>query len=366
MSFLNLKAILGLNASGYFIGMKQAGYAADQLAAKLKNTFANYFGIGALTAYAKSVIDFADHLGDLSDQLEISTQTLQAWGNAALRNGSNLDAVAKMFEKLSEAREKAMGGDASSEEAFRRIGIDPARLSTMNLQQLGAALSAAVKNTKDIQALYPVLRELAGKGFRDLIPTLQEGFDVMKQTLEETGGGIDEEVISKIKEAKTEVELLAQAFRGPVATAIAILSRSLSYIVISIQKVLTAAGTFAIFRKEGFSVEDAEKAAQEESAEIDKQNADAEQRIRSASERRSSYDTQPGSALKALVQKTLPDLPLTANQKAGAFVRFDPVNNSIKAIEVNTAKIAENTSPERKAIKYPYAASAYLPQDYFE
>src|SRR4051794_31096941 len=96
-NFFKLVVDMALNATGYEVGMKRVesatGRFAEKLGDELKEKMAEVFGTAALVEWGKRTIENAEHLLDLSEAIDVSTDKLQEWGYAAKRSGSNLDAV---------------------------------------------------------------------------------------------------------------------------------------------------------------------------------------------------------------------------------------------------------------------------------
>src|SRR5688500_11295850 len=111
MNFLNLKAVLSLNGSGFALGLKRAESQSKQFAKEIKGEFAKAFGTAAVVAYAKRMMDLAGTITEASDRTGVSTKALQEWAYAARQSGSSIEAVTRYLEHLAQAREKALGGD---------------------------------------------------------------------------------------------------------------------------------------------------------------------------------------------------------------------------------------------------------------
>jgi hypothetical protein len=221
MGFLNLKAMLSLNASGFNIGMKRAESQAKAFSKEIKGEFVRAFGTAALIGFSKKVIDAADSITDLSDELNVSTKTLQEWQYAAKKNGASAEDVTKFFEAIAESRKRAIDGNEEAIESYQRFGISVLKLSRMRTPEIGKAIGDVFKNGGDPQILGPFLKELGGKSARKLIPAFKEGLDELAVAAKDAGAVWNEEVLGQLKRSKDEVELLTDTIRGPFAQAIA-------------------------------------------------------------------------------------------------------------------------------------------------
>jgi hypothetical protein len=108
MSLASIFVRLGLDASGYQTGLKRAESMTTAwgrtIASNLKGYLGAAFSIGVVTSATRSVLRWADSLQDLSDDLGISTSTLQEWQFAAAGTRATLDDFIKSFQFLAKQR----------------------------------------------------------------------------------------------------------------------------------------------------------------------------------------------------------------------------------------------------------------------
>jgi hypothetical protein len=180
---LRLMAMLGLDASGYELGIKRAQSVTDKFASSvgggLKNRIASLFTLAAAEEGIRRIANYAGHIKDLSDRLEISTDAVQQWEGVVTKAGAKAEHVAGFFEKLAEAREKALGGgqgSAEATEAFKKLGVTHADLRSKRLEDIGLQIGNAVKDG-DAQLLVASLKEVGGKGASNLIAAFKSGLE---------------------------------------------------------------------------------------------------------------------------------------------------------------------------------------------
>ncbi len=101
MGLASLMVRLGLDATSYNIGLKRAESAATAFGSRIKAQLGALFSVAALSAFTKAVIDWADKLQDASEDLRISTTTLQEWEQAAVGTRATLDDMIRAYEYLS-------------------------------------------------------------------------------------------------------------------------------------------------------------------------------------------------------------------------------------------------------------------------
>lgn len=179
MSFLKLQAVLGLDGSGFALGLKRAGSQSKDFAKSIKSDFAKAFGTTALLAYTKHLVNLAGQYTETSDRLDISTKALQEWSYAAKQSGSSIEAVTRYLEQLAVARDKALGGDANALAAFSKLGIDRGGLDAP-LENIAARIAETVRGG-NIGELIGALKELGGKGAGELVPAMREFVELSQE-----------------------------------------------------------------------------------------------------------------------------------------------------------------------------------------
>lgn len=177
---LSLKAFLGLDGSGFELGIKRAQSVAkkfsNDLGKEAGGRLKQFLTLAAAEEGVRRLITYGSRVADLSEELGISTTALQEWEGAANLAGAKAENVSKFFEGLAVARDKALSGDASTLDAFKDFGISPADLASMRLEDLGKKVGDAVKEG-DAQKLIASLKEIGGKGAAGLIATFKSGLD---------------------------------------------------------------------------------------------------------------------------------------------------------------------------------------------
>ena len=357
MNFLNLKAVLSLNGSGFALGLKRAESASKQFAKEIKGEFARAFGTAAIIAYGAKVVNMADNIIDLSDRLGISTKALQEWGYAAKKSGSDIEAVTRFLEQLAVAREKALGGDKGSLESFSKLGVSQSDLESLSLDEISRKIAGTVKGG-NIQELIGSLKDVGGRSAGELVAAMKSLDDLSK-----SAPIISDESLEKLKLMKTEALGLADIFAGPVADGIGLFADAIRN-AFSVFKV--GAGGAAAFLgalSGGASLKEAGKAAMDvldaelEEGERRKKRIQDNIDARHASEaqanapRESSrlFDFTPlKQAAEKAAQMSINRPGLTSWQSAGAAIRFNPDSKVLQDIAKSSRDTANNTRPETK------------------
>jgi hypothetical protein len=205
----DIMARLGLDKSEFSRGIKGAQDEATglgELAGKVGPLLAGMFSVGAVTAYAKSIVDLGSQISDISGNLGVSTDSLQGLTNAAMLNGVGMTEVGRALAALKKKQDDLIEGNKEAAASFARLGLDAKAVAGMTVDELFAAVGhQASTATNELAAFSVVADLLGGKIGPKLVQTLK---DVGSQGLQS--------VIDKAKEAggvlsKDEVKQLDQA-----------------------------------------------------------------------------------------------------------------------------------------------------------
>ena len=222
MALFRLLASLGLDTSGFELGLKRSKSAAsrfgDETNSLLKSKFAQLFGVAAIAAAVNRTVEYGSKIHDLSQRLGVSAKSLQEFDYAARQNGSTLETLTSVIERLGQAREKALGGDSGLVESFKTLGITIDELRTKRADELLKSIGKSLQGG-DPQALIASLRDVGGRGGGALIPMLK-GLEEAARQANELGLVLDTALIDRLDEAGDKVTELAARFRGPLASAI--------------------------------------------------------------------------------------------------------------------------------------------------
>lgn len=151
-------------------------------AAKLRGLMGT-IGIGAglsaagFAAFAKSSIDAADNLNDMSQRLGVSVKDLASFKLAAEQSGTSLEGVGNGIARLTRSIGEAEGGNKNLAKALQDLGVT-ARDPREAFYQLADATARIADPAKRAALLSQVL----GKSYQDLIPLLSQGGDEMRRS----------------------------------------------------------------------------------------------------------------------------------------------------------------------------------------
>lgn len=221
MALFSLIAKLGLDKTGFDAGLSAAQSSAMKFGTGLKNQLAAAFSVAALTAYTRSLIEYASKVKDASVRTGASTDALQALGHAAKLTGSDFEAVVRSFKDLSKARQEALDDPRSKAlQVFRALGIDGQKLKDLKLEDLFREIGRAFEGQDFGASELAMVTELLGRAGGELLPMFKEGMDELEKQAVEAGVVLGEELIDPLDELGDQLDVLVAQLRGPFAEAL--------------------------------------------------------------------------------------------------------------------------------------------------
>ena len=222
MGVLSLLVKLGLDASAFEMGLKRTQSVGEKFGNSFKSAIttqlAGALSVAAVTGFAKSIVSLADDIGDLAEQLNISTDDVQRFQALAGESGVKFESIAGAINRVNDARIAALASDGPQREAFRKLGLSINYLgqesvgSEQVLIKLGAALNAN-RNDADMMAaatdllgLKLVKAALAAGKFNNLGP-----ISLFKKS--------DIEALGKFNDAVERLEKTSKVTAAPILTA---------------------------------------------------------------------------------------------------------------------------------------------------
>ena len=174
------------------------------------------FSTVAIGAFAKSVIDTADALGDLSEKTGITVKELSALGNAAQFNGSSAeefnDAIVKFQKSLAEAQK----GIGSQSDAFKTLGISIKNSdgTFKDTTALFYEFADAMAVTTEGATKTKLAQDLLGRSGSNLIPVLNKGSEALRQYQ----ATFDDEFVKRAGEFNDNIDKLNKNFQALAVT----------------------------------------------------------------------------------------------------------------------------------------------------
>lgn len=214
---LNLIGKIELDGAGFERGLRKAGDSVSELA---KTAVVAAFGFYGVEEAIRKTVETATELVNESKRLDLTVEQLQLLRQAAKDGGTEMGTLASALEKVDIARAKALGGDRAALDAFAKLGVSQVDLKTQTAATLFTnQISGAVKGG-NVENLAPVLKEVLGKGFGELIPVLKTDFDELGDKMHRLGSIMDTETAVKLKSAGDSLDLLKNIMAADLGPAL--------------------------------------------------------------------------------------------------------------------------------------------------
>ncbi len=169
MAIFSLIAKLGLDGTAYESGLKRASSLTDKFRGSIGAQLGAALSVAAVTSFVSKVIETTDAIGDLSEQLNISTDDVQRLQVLASQTGVSFETMAKSITKVSQERLKAIEEGGKAREYFAALGISVSELNDKSLSnielitRMGQAHQDAGKSAQTQAAIMELLGEKAFK-----------------------------------------------------------------------------------------------------------------------------------------------------------------------------------------------------------
>jgi hypothetical protein len=182
--------------------------------------------VGALANFARRAVDAVGGLGELADQLGVSTDALQAFRFTAIETGVLNEELERGLAILTRRIAEAASGERTAEEAFRRLGVaftdaaGNARATEGVLADIADRIAAVESPAERARIATEVFGDRLGQR---LIPFLAQGREGLERLTAEAlryGAVADAELIAKADEASDRLNKLGEAF-GRLAQRVA-------------------------------------------------------------------------------------------------------------------------------------------------
>jgi hypothetical protein len=236
--------------------LTRTGEAGDQALARIvggaqrASSALNLLGIGlgalsvgALANFARRAVDAVGGLGELADQVGVSTDALQAFRFAAVEVGLRNEELDRGLAALTRRIGDAATGGRQAEEAFRRIGVafldasGNARATEGVLADIADRIAAVESPAERARIATEVFGDRLGQR---LIPFLAQGREGLERLTAEAlrfGQIADAELIARADQASDRIAKLNSAFSTLATNLLASVAPALGAIADQIGRV---------------------------------------------------------------------------------------------------------------------------------
>ncbi len=197
------------------------------------------FGAAAIAMKAKSVIDYAHEIRNMSDRVGVGVEQLQAFEFAAKQTGATLDDVAMAIKRLSVSQANAMAGNKEDIESFARMAVTLDDLKTKTPEEIFRQIAKHMEKSSLTAREMTDMIKLMGRGADSLVPAFRQGFSALVDEAKDLGLVLKEDVVDRLADAAEQAVIVSQkllvAFGPAVANVIESLGTSVGWLLDKLQ-----------------------------------------------------------------------------------------------------------------------------------
>lgn len=235
-----LRVVLGANTANFEAGMKRARREATSSATAIQRSLggikAGFAGlaaglvsgavVGGLVQVTKRALDYAASLGEISEQLGVTTDALQTFRFIATQTGISQDEMDNSLGRLSDSIAEAGQGTKAQAEAFNELGINvkTANGDLKSTDRIVREMADAFTKLEAPQERVRIARDLMGRSGGKFITALSGGakaIDEWTEAAREAGVVIASEDIQKADQLADDLAALNAQLSARIAGTVA-------------------------------------------------------------------------------------------------------------------------------------------------
>jgi hypothetical protein len=222
MGILSMLVKLGIDSTQFEMGIKRAQGLGEKFGTSFKGAVASKLGaalsVAAIAAFTKNVIESADKIKDLSEQLNLTTDEIQRLEILAGETGVTFDKFGSVLAKFEQVRLKATSGDQDALKTLQALGFTTEQLYDIQLTTIDGAVKAAeahVKSGKSAETTAAMI-EIYGLKLKTAASALADYNTTAQRTLISSS---DIDVLAKANTLLDEQFRIIKAIASPVIAA---------------------------------------------------------------------------------------------------------------------------------------------------
>lgn len=147
MGVLSLLVKLGIDSSAFEMGVKRAQSVGERFGSSFKSAVTSKLGaalsVAAVGAFTKNIIESADQISDLAEQLNLTTDQIQRLQILAGETGVTFEKFGSVLNKFEQYRLKATSGDEDAIKTLKDLGFTTEQLYDAQISSIDGAVKAA-------------------------------------------------------------------------------------------------------------------------------------------------------------------------------------------------------------------------------
>lgn len=155
--------------------------------------------VGAVVGFGKQLFAAADEMQNLAMQTDFAVSSLVTLEPLLVKNGSNLQQLSAASSILQSNIGAAAAGSEELIKKFEALGLSVTKLRQLGPEEAFYAITQALFELDDASQRADLGRDLLGRGFRQLIPTLKETNGELRTFIDRANEAGGEEVAEAIK-----------------------------------------------------------------------------------------------------------------------------------------------------------------------
>lgn len=166
----NLAVRIGVNTEQFNKGLGELKGSLTSVSSAL----AGAFSVAGIVNAGDRAVEAASRIADMAARVGISAEAMQRLDFAAQQSGSSFEAVSSSIGIMAD---KLMNGSQATQTALAGMGLSLEQLRAMSPDQAFLAIANALVAMEDPMKRLDAGRELFGRGFQQLLPAMQNGFE---------------------------------------------------------------------------------------------------------------------------------------------------------------------------------------------
>ncbi len=233
----SLNTSLTLESQQFMVGLRRAAEQTQTSVSKIERSFSQLKGaavglagalaLDAAIGAAGRALDYASSLGEVAQQLGVTTKDLQVYRFAASQAGIEQEAMDKSLAKLTLSLGQARAGAKKPADAFRELGALIKTDIVASSRTAGDALPLIAEAMGKIESPADRARigvSLFGKSFQQLDTLLASGrgqIDELREAAERLGLVLDDKLIQQADDAADKLGAMKQVLEAKIAGVVA-------------------------------------------------------------------------------------------------------------------------------------------------